>query len=955
MMRKAERYHAVRAVVVGVLLGLIGLGVYEGHGRLQAQALRRSLLDASTNEVPTIVADMTSYRRWLDPLLRDAAAEAEASNDPRKQLHTSLALLPVDTTQVAYLYGRLLDAAPHEVPVSRDALAPHKDELLDKLWTVVETPEKGKESQRLRAAAALAKYDPDNSRWDKSNGKVVEDFVAVNPVYLGLWSEAFRPVKGHLLSPLSVIFREQQPERVAERKLATSLLADYAADNSQILADLLMDADEKQFTVIYPLLEKRPAKSQAALVAEIDKQVKVAAIKDKMVFEMMGTIADDDAKVKPLQGSAMPAKRYEVRLQGGKNYQLTMDSKELDSFLVLQDKAGKELGFDDDGGGYLNALLLYSPQRDDTYLVFAASLKGTGSFHLKVMETFAGDGDDGKEKLAKRQANAAVALLRLSRPEKVWPLLKHSPDPRVRSYLIHRFGPMGADAAAIIKRLDEEPDITIRRALILSLGENGDKELTAEARQALLPKLQSIYRTDADPGLHGAAEWLLRHWKEEAWLKQVNEHWAKNKEERDNRIETIQELVQKNKEKTPPQWYVNGQGQTMVVIPGPVEFLMGSPPTEKDRRSSETQHKKKIGRSFAIAAKSVTMEQYQRVSTGYNVAEAKYHRMADLPAVAIDWYMAAEYCNWLSKQEGLPEDDWCYEIKGKAISLKAGYLSLSGYRLPTEAEMEYATRAGALTARYYGETEELLPKYAWYNKNSQQQPWPVGSLKPNDLGLFDAQGNVFTWCQESYDTDWGVDDREDALSIIPTTGRVLRGGSFSYRASVVRSSYRYIMVPSARTASYGVRPSRTLPLGSFTALPPDPRSNPVAATLVDKKESLTDKDPGWMPANPKLDRLLKLVSGNPHKVYTLNLMKGDKLVIRLRSQDRKIDPLVALEDSRKNIIAFNDDEDYQQKILDSKLVVTIPADGQYRIIATCSHEAIRNKHGPFHLTVEKTR
>src|SRR6516225_191938 len=117
--------------------------------------------------------------------------------------------------------------------------------------------------------------------------------------------------------------------------------------------------------------------------------------------------------------------------------------------------------------------------------------------------------------------------------------------------------------------------------------------------------------------------------------------------------------------------------------------------------------------------------------------------MADLPVVGIDWYMAARYCNWLSKKEGIPEEEWCYEIHGNEFRLKANYLSRRGYRLPTEAEMEFATRAGASTARYYGETEELLPKYAWYLRNSQEQTWPVGSLKPNDLGLFDVQGNVW--------------------------------------------------------------------------------------------------------------------------------------------------------------------------------------------------------------------
>ncbi len=97
--------------------------------------------------------------------------------------------------------------------------------------------------------------------------------------------------------------------------------------------------------------------------------------------------------------------------------------------------------------------------------------------------------DDAKEKLAKRQANGAVALLRMNQPAKVWPLLKHSPDPRVRSYLIHRLAPLGADAGAIIQRLDEEPDVTIRRALLLSLGEYGEKGLSPEARKAVLPNV----------------------------------------------------------------------------------------------------------------------------------------------------------------------------------------------------------------------------------------------------------------------------------------------------------------------------------------------------------------------------------------------------------------------------------------------------------------------------------
>ena len=135
--------------------------------------------------------------------------------------------------------------------------------------------------------------------------------------------------------------------------------------------------------------------------------------------------------------------------------------------------------------------------------------------------------------------------------------------------------------------------------------------------------------------------------------------------------------------------------------------------------------------------------------------------------------------------------------------------------MPTEAEMEFATREGALTSRYYGETEDLLPKYAWYTKNSQEKTQPVGSLKPNDLGLFDVQGNVYTWCQERYKLypkgqgEEPEDDKEDILSINNQNSRVLRGGSFVGQASLVRSAHRILYVPANRGIGFGFRPART--------------------------------------------------------------------------------------------------------------------------------------------------
>ncbi len=943
----------------------------------RARGLVNQVLAAKIDKVPPIIQEIENYRLWADPLLREENDRAGAES-PQK-LHTSLALLPVDPGQTNYLYDRLLDAEPHEVPVIVDALAPHKQELLEKLWSVVENPGKGKEKQRLRAAAALASFDSESDKWVKYSPSIVSDLVLENPFFLGQWRESFRPVKNSFLEPLSALFRNHSPERSDERMLATNLLTDYAADQPGVLADLLMDADEKQFARIYALVEKNKDFCIATFARVVAEQLGVP--KEKIVFESTGVIAENDPKVKPPveylkfrtqkeQGLMLPSKRFAVQLQRGKTYVLTMTSVDLDSFLVLRDKTGIDLAFDDDSGGEFNALLTYTPSADDIYTVFAASLADTGSFQLRIFELIA---DDPREKLAKRQANAAVALLRLKQEEKVWPLLARSQepdDPRVRSYLIHRFGPLGAEAAAIIKRLEEEKDVTVQRALVLSLGEFGAEQLPPHSRRALLPKLRAIYQTDADAGLHGATEWLLRQWDDREWLQKVNLEWAKGKEAQAKQLDAIKQQLKASQAAPAPhaaQWYVDGQGHTMVVIPDLGKpFLMGSPITEvgRDRDATEIQHKMRIPRTFALAAKPVTWEQYMKFYDKI-VAPLENKRMANLPAVGRSWFMAAAYCNWLSQQEGIDPTQWCYEIEParepggevKVVRLRENYLSLQGYRLPTEAEMEYAIRAGAVTSRFFGDKEDLLPKYGWYTDNSRHLTWPVGILKPNDFGFFDVHGNVTNWCQERWYTTprAASEDEEDlALEVEPKRLRKTRGASFGSRASQARSASGHCLEPEDNVTQNGIRVARTIPLDPLTTLPlPSPKGSHNQIVL-DKKDSLSERDSGWMPSNPKGDPLLKLVSGNPHKFYTLTLMKEDRIIIRLKSKGVKIDPVVAIEDSKKILLAYNDDEDYANNILDSKLVVAIPEDGEYRIIATCSHEQIRNKYGDFHLTVEKT-
>lgn len=423
--------------------------------------------------------------------------------------------------------------------------------------------------------------------------------------------------------------------------------------------------------------------------------------------------------------------------------------------------------------------------------------------------------DEAKDRLATRQANAAVALLKLNEPANVWPLLKHSPDPRVRSYLVHRLGPLGANPQTIIRRLDEEPDITIRRALVLSLGEFDEQQLPPENRNALLPKLQEMYRTGTDPGLHAACERLLRAWEQEDWLKELNESWAKDKEQREKLLEGFQQLHAKDT--LPQQWYVNSQGQTLVVMPGSIEFVMGSPKTEAGRSEDESQHNERIEQSFAIASKEVTVEQFLRFQKDrFNIIA--HFSTAEIPMNAT-WFDAAAYCNWLNEQEGIPREQWCYEPNkdGKyenGMRMTADHLRRTGYRLPTEAEWEYSCRAGANTGYSFGGSDDLLRNYGVIWKVPQNMP--VGTRKPNDFGLFDMHGNNWEWCQDLYRPgtrvmeDRAFPDPEMELTIQDEDRRVLRGGSFNSLSLFARAAHRNQKLPKTREFNVGFRVAKTI-------------------------------------------------------------------------------------------------------------------------------------------------
>jgi hypothetical protein len=259
-------------------------------------------------------------------------------------------------------------------------------------------------------------------------------------------------------------------------------------------------------------------------------------------------------------------------------------------------------------------------------------------------------------------------------------------------------------------------------------------------------------------------------------------------------------------------------GPTLIRVPAG-SFAMGSPESEEGRRSWEPQHDVTLAGDFYLGKTPVTQAQYAAV-TGANPTD--HAKLGDAPVDSVTWDQAQEYClklTHLDRVAAVLPHDW-------------------EYRLPTEAEWEYACRAGSAGPRH-GDLQEV----AWYQENAEGKPHAVGQKTPNAWGFHDMLGNVWEWCQDCF-----------FVSCCPVGCRSVRGGSCRSSARFCRSAQRWGFGPGGRSRYVGFRLLAARAGSSFELTPPVGFPAQEQAPLYDAIE-----------AND-LDRAGRIIAADPDEI-----------------------------------------------------------------------------------------
>ncbi len=389
----------------------------------------------------------------------------------------------------------------------------------------------------------------------------------------------------------------------------------------------------------------------------------------------------------------------------------------------------------------------------------------------------------------RHKARLAMLALHLNAPSLAMEMSVLRPYPVQRTWFIEECSTWHGDLSKLAEVIAESDNGPLRSAVALAAGSAPEADVTATDKQAWEGMLSNWYQNEADTLTHSAAGWTLRKWGLE-----------------EPRLRASAQPVEGD-------WHVNGVGMTMLKIPA------GSFVRRDVRDENAANQRVTLTRSFLLGDREVSRAQFQQFiddpdrPSAVNPPGWRAHVLGSPteqhPVDRVNWYEAVLFCNWLSRLEALTS---CYERTGEEAG--SGYDAwrlipdANGYRLPTEAEWEYACRAGTETKFGHGDEESLLSRYAVYLAGELGLP---GSKLPNGWGLFDMHGNATEWCHDyrgEYPDEATI---SDPLGPAESSDRVLRGGGYYNGALNARSALRQLASPTFRRFGVGFRVARTYP------------------------------------------------------------------------------------------------------------------------------------------------
>jgi serine/threonine protein kinase/formylglycine-generating enzyme required for sulfatase activity len=394
-----------------------------------------------------------------------------------------------------------------------------------------------------------------------------------------------------------------------------------------------------------------------------------------------------------------------------------------------------------------------------------------------------------KERNPELQARFAMMLLHLGDPRGAEQVLTLKEDPGPRTALIHNFPAWHGSLERLPDLLRASRHADFQSGLCAAIGLLDKASLTPDERAALVQTCQYLYLNTIDGGVHSATGWSLQQWKEKP--------------------PSVAEVAH---DPSGPGWFVNGHVMTMVRIP-PGQFMMG------DAESPAGIRLVTMERPFYLCDREVWIDLYRQFlddpdpsikkpKEGWNNRGYEPERALG----SVSWVDALLFCNWLSYREGRKP---CYRKRLEDTSRAKAATELDwtcdfgadGYRLPTEAEWEYACRSRSTTAYSFGDDVKLLPDHAFFFANSDLQSRPGAQKLPNGWGLFDMHGNVAEWCWRD-EVPSSLDSAKPAPGRSHRFDRPFRGGGFFSEARRLRSGFALDLFDAgARSSAIGFRVS----------------------------------------------------------------------------------------------------------------------------------------------------